>query len=65
MILEYSAYRVHDLSLLLIAHGHDGQHEVDEVEGAEEDDNGEEDHVYRTPGCHHLNDPIILIWRLT
>lgn len=33
------------LVLLLIGHGHDSQDEVDQVEGAQEDDQNEENHV--------------------
>ena len=46
--------RVHEFRLLLVAHGDDGQHQVDQVEGTEEDDNCEEDHVDRTPGSNNL-----------
>ena len=48
-------YRVHKVRLLLVGHGDDGEHEVDEVEGAKEDDNGEEDHVDRTSRRNNLN----------
>ena len=49
----------HQLGLLLIAHGDDGKHEVDQVEGAKEDDDGEEDYVDWTSCCHHLNKLIL------
>ena len=47
-------HRIHQFCLLLVAHGHHGEHQVDEVEGAEEDDDGEEDDVDGPPGGHHL-----------
>ena len=56
--LHGHTHGVHELCLLLVAHGHDGEHEVDEVEGAEEDDDREEDHVDRTTRCHHLGNSV-------
>ena len=38
---------------LIVAHGHDGEDEVDEVEAAEEDDEEEEDDVPRSRGPQH------------
>ena len=38
---------------LIVAHGHDGEDEVDEVEAAEEDDEEEEDDVPRARGPQH------------
>ncbi len=38
-----SFYLTVDAGLVVVAHGHDGQHQVDEVEGAKEDDDHEED----------------------
>ena len=38
---------------LIVAHGHDGEDEVDEVEAAEEDDQEEEDDVPRSRGTQH------------
>ena len=52
--LHSHTHGVHELCLLLVAHGHDGKHEVDEVEGAEEDHDGEEDDVNRTARSHDL-----------
>ena len=40
--------------LLLVRHAHNSQHEVDEVEGAKEDDNDEEDDVPRTICSNYL-----------
>ena len=44
----------HKLCLFFIAHGNHSKHEVDEVERAKEDDDGEEDHMDRTSCRHHL-----------
>jgi len=38
-------YRAVGLSLLLVAHGHHSQHEVDQVEGAEEHHDGKKYHM--------------------
>ena len=50
----------HKLCLLLVAHGDYGEHEVDQVERAKEDHDGEEDHVDRTSCCHHLNKLVLI-----
>ena len=39
------AFGAISLRLFLVAHGHDGQHEVDQVERAEEDDDGKKYHM--------------------
>ena len=52
--LHSHTHGVHELCLLLVAHGHDGEHEVDEVEAAEEDHDGEEDDVNGAARGHHL-----------
>ena len=49
---SFSTHSIHQLRLLLVAHGHDGEHQVDQVEGAEEDHDGEEDDVDGAAGCH-------------
>ena len=40
--------------LLLVAHGDDGQHQIDQVERAEEDDHHEEDERERAAHGQHL-----------
>ncbi len=42
------------LRLLLVAHGDDGQHQVDQVEGAEEDHDRKKYHMDWTPGGDNL-----------
>ena len=45
-------HSIHKLCLLLIAHRHYGEHQVDQVEGAEEHHDGEEDDMDGTSGGH-------------
>ena len=52
------AHHNHQLCFFLVAHGDDSQHQVDEVEGAEEDDDREEDHVDRATRRHHLGSAV-------
>ena len=52
--LHCQTHGVHELCLLLVAHGHDGKHEVDKVEGAEEDHDGKEDDVNGSARGHDL-----------
>ena len=61
MIILRHSHHNHKFCLLLIAHGDDSKHQVDQVEGSEEDDDGEEDDMDRSPCCHHLT----IDWVLT
>ena len=55
LFLEFElSYRVICLGLFFIAHRYDGQHEVDEVKGAEKDDNCKKYHIHRATRCNHL-----------
>lgn len=45
------------LVLLIVSHGHHGQDQVDQVEGAQEDDQHEEDHVGFPRSSQSLMDP--------
>lgn len=42
------------LCFLFVAHGHDSQHQIDEVERAKEHNNGKKDHMDGSTGCHDL-----------
>ena len=54
MIILRHSHHNHKFCLLLIAHGDDSKHQVDQVEGSKEDDDGEEDDMDWSPCCHHL-----------
>ena len=54
MIILRHSHHNHKFCLLLIAHGDDGKHQVDQVEGSEEDDDGEEDDMDGSPCCYNL-----------
>ena len=58
ILIKMLTYHVHGLRLLLVAHRDDGQHEVDEVERAEEHHDCEEYHMNRSSCCHNLNNNI-------
>ena len=53
--LNILSHRVHELGLLLVAHGHHGQHQIDQVEGAKEDYDGEKDDVDWAASRDNLN----------
>ena len=48
------SYRAVGLGLLLVAHGHDGQHQVDEVKRSEKYDDGKKYHMDWSAGGHDL-----------
>ena len=48
------SYRIICLGFFLVAHGHDREHEVDQVKGAKEYDNSKKYHMHRTTRCNHL-----------
>lgn len=48
-------YLIVGSGFVVVRHGNDGQHEIDEIKGAEKDDNHEEDDGVRTAsGQHHV-----------
>ena len=60
MIILRDSHHNHKFCLLLIAHGDDSKHQVDQVEGSKEDDDGEEDDMDWSPCCHHLTIDCVL-----
>lgn len=62
MEVERPFYLIVDTGFVVVTHSHDGQHEIDEVEGAEKDDDHEKDDGIRTANSQHL---VISIVELT
>ena len=50
------SYRDVSLCLLLVAHRHDGQHQVDEVKRSEKYDDGKKYHMDWSAGGHDLKE---------
>ena len=47
-------YLIVDTGFVVVTHGHDGQHEINEVECAEKDDDHEKDDGIRAANSQHL-----------
>ena len=55
------SYGIVGFRLLFVAHGHDGDHQVDEIEGAEEDDNGKKYHMHWSACGNDLKN-MVIVW---